>query len=70
MNHYSVDLKDYKEYKISNTSSLFMSLLKNKKIPHELTEDGKCVKVYVYCDTDLLELGQTFQLVLNTIHID
>jgi hypothetical protein len=54
-----------KEYRISNTSSLFISLLKNKSIKHDLTNDHKQVKVYLYCDSDLLQLGQTFQLVVD-----
>lgn len=48
-------------YILSNTSTNFVSYLTDNGVKNEVSEDGKCILVWLGCDTDLLILGQMWE---------
>ncbi len=61
-----------KKYQLSNTSTNFQKFLKEEfkgeaNCRFELSEDGKALFMWLYCDQDLIDLGQKYQEYLTTV---
>jgi hypothetical protein len=49
-----------KKYRVSDTSTRFIDFLKSRGIKYEMTADFLALNIYLYCDSDLLQLGKDF----------
>lgn len=53
-------MPNLKKYRVSDTSTRFIDFLKSRNVKHQMTADFKALNIFLYCDTDLLELGKDF----------
>lgn len=61
-----------KKYQLSNTSTNFKNFLTEefkgeKNCRFELSQDHRCIYVWLYCDQDLIDLGGKYMEYLNQV---
>jgi hypothetical protein len=49
-----------KKYRVSDTDTRFLDYLTKRGIKHQLDERHICTFIWLYCDSDLLQLGKDF----------